>query len=218
MRLLFHPEKLGTNIGDTARELSEVLSSAPQPEGAAPLSYLARHAIKTDYEAKIPDLLKKAQTALHNPDLKYEPEFQEIGQKLKGLKEKDRPDRWEYNLGNFAIQYFESLIGTLESENFVEDDLLREGFAEGVPNGVVKWRLVDKMNNGGKDPEVILEGGNLVIQVCVSARTFSRIERLMIYSAFPRDSGSISGIPAKSWWISCEEGVTSTEQGSPVHI
>ena len=199
MRLLFHPQKLGTNIGDTARELSEVLSSAPQPEGAAPLSYLARHAIKTDYEAKIPDLLKKAQTALHNPDLKYEPEFQEIGQKLKGLKEKDRPDRWEYNLGNFAIQYFESLIGTLESENFVEDDLLREGFAEGVPNGVVKWRLVDKMNNGGKDPEVILEGGNLVIQVCVSARTFSRIERLMIYSAFRRDSGSISGIPARSW-------------------
>jgi hypothetical protein len=129
------------------------------------LSYLARHSIKTDYEAKIPDLLKKAQTALHNPNLKYEPEFQEIGQKLKGLKE--QPDRWEYNLGNFAIQYFESLVGTLDNEKFVDDELLREGFEEGVPNGVVKWRLVDKMNHGGKDPEVILEDGNLVIQVFI---------------------------------------------------
>ncbi|PMD49005.1 hypothetical protein L207DRAFT_477714 [Hyaloscypha variabilis F] len=160
-RLLFHPDKLGTNINDVAQKIAEALSAAPQPEGASTLSYAARHSIKTEYTTKIVPVLEKAQKLLQNPKLEFQPGFEALGAKLKSGK--DVRDDWETNLGNFATKYFEGFVDVLEREKFGEDDLLREGFEEGVPKGIVQLKLVDALKNGGYN-ETLLEDGALTIQ------------------------------------------------------
>jgi hypothetical protein len=161
LRLLFHPNCLGTNLTDAAGNLPEVISAAPQPSGAPSLSFAARYSIKSDYEPKVGELLEKASKALQNPSLKFEPGFEELGAKLKNGK--DVRDDWERNLGNFAIQYYESFVDVLAREKFGEDEMLREGFEESIPKGVVRLRLVDQLKGGYN--EIVLDDGAVVMQV-----------------------------------------------------
>lgn len=158
-RLHFHPDYLGTNISDAASKLPEIVSAAPQPEGSPALSYAARHSIKSDYDSKIGEILEKSAKALQNPNLKFEPGFEALGAMLKTGK--DVRDDWEKNLGNFAVMYYESFLSALEYNKFGEDDLLREGFEEGVPNGVVKLRILEKLQGYN---EIVLEDGAVVLQ------------------------------------------------------
>jgi hypothetical protein len=164
LHLLFHPDRLATNINDLAQQLAETLTQAPQPDGASTLSYAARHSIKTDYTASINDVLEKVRTILQNPEFKFEPEYEALSEKLKASK--DVRDDWQTNLGSFAKSYYESFQSTLESEKFADDDMLREGLQEAAPKGVIKLRIVDKLSteqNGYN--EIIIDDGALVIQV-----------------------------------------------------
>ena len=161
LRLLFHPNNLGTNTDAVADDLPNVLSSAPQPAGAPSLSFTARHSIAAEYDPEVGALLSKAQTALQNPNLKFEPGFEELGKMLKVGK--DVRDDWERNLGIFARGYFESFVDVLERNNFGDDELLREGFEEGVEKGVVKLRIVEKLVKGSYN-EILLEEGTVVMQ------------------------------------------------------
>ncbi len=95
------------------------------------------------------------------------PDFNALGEKLKTGK--DVRDDWETNLGSFALGYFQSFISALEREKFATDELLREGFEEGVEKGVVRLRLVDKLSKGGYS-ELLIEDGEVVIQVCPSLK------------------------------------------------
>ncbi|KAH7329921.1 hypothetical protein BKA65DRAFT_597075 [Rhexocercosporidium sp. MPI-PUGE-AT-0058] len=161
LRLLFHPNNLGSNINDAAQKLAETLSSAPQPNGAPSLSYTARHSIKTEYTSQVTDLLEKSRKILQNPKLEFQPDFDALGAKLK--EGKDVRDDWETNLGGFALSYLESFVSVLEREKFADDEMLREGFEEGVEKGIVRVRIVDKLTNGGYN-ETLLEDGAVVIQ------------------------------------------------------
>jgi len=161
LHIVFHPEKLGTNIGQIGDNLADALSTAPQPEGASTLSYAARYSIKTDYDSSIGALEKKVRDILKNEKIILEPGFEEQGKMLKGSK--DARDDWETNLGSFAVKYYEGLLDALEREKFADDEMLREGLEEAVPKGVVKLRLVEKLTNGGYN-ETVLEDGALIIQ------------------------------------------------------
>lgn len=106
-------------------------------------------------------MLEKARAQLKNPKLEFEPGFEALG---KALKEgKDVRDDWESNLGDFAVKYFDSFSSVLESEKFGEDEMLREGFEEGVPKGIVELRVVgrDVLKSGYNG--LVLEDGKLVI-------------------------------------------------------
>lgn len=107
------------------------------------------------------DVLEKARKALQNPQLKFEPDFNALGKMLKGGK--DVRDDWEQNLGGFVVKYYESFLDTLEREKFPSDEMLREGFEEGVPKGVVRFRIVEKMSGYNA---ILLEDGEVVMQVC----------------------------------------------------
>jgi hypothetical protein len=48
----------------------------------------------------------------------------------------------------------------MEREKFSSDDLLREGFAEAVPKGIVKLRVVEKIQ--GAYNELLVEDGTLI--------------------------------------------------------
>jgi hypothetical protein len=56
--------------------------------------------------------------------------------------------------------YFNSLVSQMEREKFSSDDLLREGFAEAVPKGIVKLRVVEKIQ--GAYNELLVEDGTLI--------------------------------------------------------
>lgn len=159
--MVFNPNCLGTNVDHALGELADVVSHAPQPENAPKLSFAARHAVAKDYDTSIEPVLEKARKALQNPALKFEPDFEAVGKMLKGGA--DVRDDWERNLGSFTVKYYESFADALEREKFGTDEMLREGFEEGVPKGVVRFRIVEKMSgyNG-----LILDDGELIMQVC----------------------------------------------------
>ncbi|KAH8656087.1 hypothetical protein BGZ60DRAFT_385182 [Tricladium varicosporioides] len=159
--LVFHPNSLGSNISHVAQDLPTALSTAPQPAGASSLSYVARHSIETDYDTQIQEMLTKARTVLQNEKWAFTPDFEQLGDKLKNGG-KDVRDDWQTNLGSFAKSYFESFVDALAREKFEEDDLLREGLEEGVPNLVVRLRLVDKLESGYN--RLVLDSGDLVIE------------------------------------------------------
>lgn len=158
--MVFHPNYLGTNVDYVLEKIADVVSEAPQPDGAPSLSFAARHSVAKDWDPAIGEVLEKARKALKNPELKFEPDFNAMGKMLKGGK--DVRDDWERNLGNFTVKYYESFVDTLEREKFGEDEMLREGFEEGIPKGIVKMRIVEKMDgyNG-----IVLDDGALVMQV-----------------------------------------------------
>lgn len=160
LRINFNYNCLGTNINDAAENLPEVVSQAPQPTGAPSLSFAARHAIKTDYDSSIEEILSNCSKILQNPKLTFEPGFEELGVKLKTGKDVD--NNWERNLGDFAKKYYESFLDVIKREGFEKDEMLREGLEEGVPNGVIKLRLVDKLESGYN--QILLDNGDLVMQ------------------------------------------------------
>lgn len=170
LRLLFNPSCLGTNIDHAGQKLSETISAAPQPEGASPLSYAARNSIKTDYDAKIGSYLEQARKALQNEKFAFDPSWEQLAAGLKAGK--DVRDDWETNLGNFATNYFEGFVSALTSQGFHEDEMLREGLEEAVPNGVLKLRIVEKLTTGQSSySEITLDNGDLIIQVsCVHSQ------------------------------------------------
>lgn len=162
LKLIFNPTCLGTNTHQIGEYLAKAVSEAPQPEGASTLSYAARHAVQKDYDPKIGALLKKAQDILQSPKLKFDCNFEEIGKALKGGK--DVRDDWETNLGDFAYRYYESFVDVLKREKFDSDEMLREGFEEGIPEMSVQLKVVEKIK--GYYNETVLEGGAVVMQVC----------------------------------------------------
>ncbi|OBT84808.1 hypothetical protein VE02_06929 [Pseudogymnoascus sp. 03VT05] len=167
LRLLFNPTCLGTNIDQAGQKLAETLSAAPQPEGPSPLSYTARNSIKTNYDEKIGSYLEQAHKALQNEKFAFDPSWEQLAAGLKGGK--DVRDDWETNLGNFATSYFEGFVSALTYQKFHEDEMLREGLEEAVPNGVLKLRIVEKLTTGQSScSEIILDNGDLVIQTTPS--------------------------------------------------
>jgi hypothetical protein len=163
---VFNPTSLGTNIDHAAQSLAEALNKAPQPAGASVLSFAARHSIQQDYTPNIDALLATARKALNNPDFKFEPGFDEVATALKDSK--DVRDDWQTNLGDFVYKYFEAFVDVLKNEKFAEDDMLQEGFAEGVPKGVVKLQVLDKIEVSYN--QTVIVDGAVVIQVCFEIR------------------------------------------------
>jgi hypothetical protein len=162
IRLHFGANFLGVNILDTAVGLATALTSAAQPTGAPALSYATRHGIKTYYDPAIGEVLKKIRDTLQNQEFQLEPGFEGLAAKLQGNP--DVQDNWEAQLGLMALKYFEMFSWVLTREKFAEDEMLREGFAEGVTKSILKLRIVDDL--GGKYNDTLIEDGNLVVQVC----------------------------------------------------
>lgn len=156
-------------MNNMGQKLEETVTAAAQPDGAPSLSYAARHSAKTEYTEKIDPYLEKARKALENPDFKFEPDFEAVGAKLKSTK--GAAENWESNIGGSALNYFSSFVDYLGYEKFGEDDMLREGLAEAAPKGVIRLRIVDKLQtdqNGYN--EIVLDNEELVIQVSSSLR------------------------------------------------
>lgn len=161
LRLLFNPGELGCNIDDAFSKLATAVNDAPR-KTAPSMSFAARHNISKTFTPQIVSVLAEAAKLLENPDLKFEPEFEGIYKGLKNGGSDVRSD-WEANLGDFTVLYFKGFLYTLNRDKFGQDEMLREGFAEAAPAGIIKLRVVDKLSSGYN--EILIEDGALVIQV-----------------------------------------------------
>ncbi|RFU26760.1 hypothetical protein B7463_g9578, partial [Scytalidium lignicola] len=161
-QLLFKPAMLGTNIDDAAAEIAKQLSAAPQPASAPKLSYAARHSIKTDYTPKIEEVREQAASELQNPDIKFEPDFEELVEKLQDKKWDRWSEDWQWNIGSGILKYFEAFVDVLKREKFGSDDMLQEGFAEAIDKGVIRFRIIPKLPSGYN--RSLIENGELILE------------------------------------------------------
>ncbi|KAI0104283.1 hypothetical protein GGR51DRAFT_522214 [Nemania sp. FL0031] len=167
LRLLFAPDRLGTNISSCLERdtLLKALNGAPAPEGAA-MSYAARTGIRKDYDPKIEAVRARVAELLNKPDIKLSPNFEANFAMLLAeskVKKNDLNKTWEEQLGGWTRMYFEGLVSNLEWQKFEDDELLQEGFNEVVEKGEVVFRVVDTLKEGSYN-ECIIEDGVLYLQ------------------------------------------------------
>jgi hypothetical protein len=182
LRILFAEGKLGTNVDNCFEYLETGLSiynctsffylryKAINETGKTaannPLSYTARHSIKTEWTPKFDALQKKLATQLHNDEIKLEPNWEANFAALKSGK--DVRDDWEGNLGDFTRRYFEALEYYMNYHKFSEDDLLYEGFAESVTKGQIEFKIVEKLSGDSSYNQVLIEDEVCILQTTPS--------------------------------------------------
>ncbi|KAK1770102.1 hypothetical protein QBC33DRAFT_312241 [Phialemonium atrogriseum] len=167
LRLLFRPDALGTNIDYACQgdQLFPALNAAPGPEGQA-LSFLARMAVRQDYDGKIEDCRKQVADMTGNADFKLDAKFEDVFAKLQdaskvasgGVRE-----GWQERLGSVALGYFEALAYRMKYLKVAEDEMVREGFNEAVEKGEAALRIVDKLTYDSYC-ECVIEDGVLYLQ------------------------------------------------------
>jgi hypothetical protein len=165
--ILFREGYLGTNI-DYACSLENMESALNVAPGAAsnshrPMSFIARAAIRSDWDTEV-EAIKKKLNKILDKDIAVEPRFEQVFDKLNAAK--DAPDIWQRNLGLYLKLYYEGLLSYLEYQKFGEDDMLREGFNDGIDKATVAFRIVDKGElKHSTYNECVIEDGTLILQV-----------------------------------------------------
>lgn len=218
LMLLFRPDALGSNISYAVQEdqLFPALNAVPSD---APLSFLARHSIKTEYDAKIGAVQKSIAAQIGKPDVKLVPNFEEAFATLKAaaaVKGSEVRDDWEKQLGYLVEQYFEGLDWQLKNIKVGSDDLVQEGFNEAVDKGEVVFRLVEKLKFGSYG-EVVIEDGVLFLQVSFSGSIFLPLK--VADDTSPSRPCRPDLVPTchtrpRNSWISCD-GIPAVCIGTP---
>jgi hypothetical protein len=199
LRILFPADRFGSNPHSALGEntLFPALNAAPS---AQPMTFLARLGISKHYAEKADPALKQFATLLQRSDITFEPNFEEVFAKV--FEDSKRPGnnivdipRWELVFGRHVGSYFEAVAYQLEVLGFGTDEMLREGFNEGVGSGVVKLRIVDALKRG-TDCEADIEDGVLYLQV----RFFRRLPvATHIKIFFPDDREEVELEPTEHW-------------------
>jgi len=159
LRIVFAEGKLGTNThyaiqkSDLEKALNEAepaAASAAASGGARPMSYSARTSVRNDWPKHENDVKEKVaeQLGKSEDDIKLRPDFEDVYAKLKveaGRKNTNLQENWESRLGETMGSYFAALASTLKEKGFEDDEMLKEGFVDAVPNCEVAFRIVDKL-------------------------------------------------------------------------
>ncbi|KAH6650423.1 hypothetical protein F5144DRAFT_44443 [Chaetomium tenue] len=164
LRILFVENNLGTNIDDCLGEdkLTKALNAAP---GDAPLSFVARTAIRADYDPKIAEVRAQIAALLGKSaeEVTLNPNFEANFAALKA--DSSVRDDWQGNLGSFTLLYFEGLAYQMKYIKVGEDEMVQEGLLEAVSSNEYAFRVVEKLKNETYC-EVEIEEGVLYLQ-CV---------------------------------------------------
>ncbi|KAF8155994.1 hypothetical protein B0H34DRAFT_517144 [Crassisporium funariophilum] len=155
-RILFHHDRLGYNQTSLADPLVKAINKAPH-EG---FSLLAKHSIATEYDPEIDDLREEIGTILNLPDVVLDANLEANYAKLLTKKDQD----FEEAFGRATLAYFaDGLKPQLKTQGFEGDEMLQEGFAEGIPSKTIRLRVVDSTTSGYC--EVKIEEGVLYMQM-----------------------------------------------------
>jgi hypothetical protein len=167
LRILFVESNLGTNIDYCCQEesLTKALNDAP---GEAPMSFVVRMGIRTDYEPKIGDVRKQIAGLLGKPEdavtlnPNFEANFAKLDAAVKAGDSSVRED-WQRNLADFTFRYFDALAYQMKYIKVGEDELVQEGMLEAVSTNEYVFRIVDTLKYDSYC-EVDIEDGVLYLQ------------------------------------------------------
>jgi hypothetical protein len=169
LRILFPADRFGSNPHSALGQfdLFRAVNAAPS---TLPMTFLARLGISKNYYETADPAKKQFGDLLQRSDITFDPDFEEVFGKL--LEESKRPGNeivsipgsWELQFGRYMASYFAAMAYQLQTLGFGTDDMLREGFNEGVGSGVVKFRIVDALKRQ-KYCEAEIEDGVLYLQV-----------------------------------------------------
>ena len=76
---------------------------------------------------------------------------------------KGKASDWKENVGKETLKVFNEFADTLTELKFDADDMLQEGFAEGIEKLEVSLKVVEKLRKGSWN-EIFVEGGVLFLQ------------------------------------------------------
>ncbi|KAK4044358.1 hypothetical protein C8A01DRAFT_42797 [Parachaetomium inaequale] len=145
LRLLFVESYLGSNIDYCCQEdsLTKALNAAPSD---APMSYVVRAGIRTDYDPKIGAVRKQIADLLGKPEdaVTLNPNFEASFAKLTSDASVGGDD-WQTNLADFTFRYFDALAYQMKYLQVGEDELVREGVLEAVSTNEYAFRIVDAL-------------------------------------------------------------------------
>lgn len=140
------------------------------------------------------------------PDIKLNGNFEHNATELAKLA-KDVHYQWDKKIGQTTLAYFEGVAKAIERLGFKGDDMLQEGFQEGVEKGEICVRIVDKLGEGNSYNEVVVEEGVLYVQVrnarvtcppslsLPSVSRFMQIACLALYTAISHPLPSLTLSP-----------------------
>lgn len=80
-------------------------------------------------------------------------------------RDTDLRDDWRERIEEFTYQYFTEAKGVLVNLQFDQDDMLREGFKEGVDKNELSLRVVKDLKNMSGYNEALIEQRVLVMQM-----------------------------------------------------
>lgn len=165
LRLVFADGSLAVNVNDVSRDFHEALKAAAASSGSGGNAFniSARQSVRDSYDPEIGALQKAIGEIVGVPHIKLTPNFEANAAVLAGSGSKVRAD-WDKIIGGATLAYFEGLKYQLERAGFKGDDMLQEGFQDGVSKNEISFRVVEKLVKGSYH-EILVEDGVLVIQV-----------------------------------------------------
>jgi len=165
LRIVFAEHYLGSNTTDASREIGTALKDAPAPSGSTKpaLNIIARNAIRDDYDPKIEAIRESIAQLVGMPNIKLNPNWDHNAAELLKHAEKTSSTGWDQNIACATYSYFEGVRDQMDRQGFKGDDMLQEGFQEGISKGEICVRIVDKLVKGYYN-EVVIENGVLYVQ------------------------------------------------------
>ncbi|MCJ1351758.1 MAG: hypothetical protein MMC33_001742 [Icmadophila ericetorum] len=171
LRILFHEDQYGSWQSYAFENLSDAVDTAgtaAAPQSSSTLSFDARQSIKREYEAGIAPVKARlcTLTGLADGELTLTPNFEA---NYAALEEGKASGDWKKEIGKATLGYFEGLAKSLENLKFGEDEMLREGWQEGVEKKEVAVNAMGKLVGGGSYNETIIREGVLEINSTIDS-------------------------------------------------
>ncbi|KIW27785.1 uncharacterized protein PV07_07493 [Cladophialophora immunda] len=165
LRLLFAEGNLAVNVSDVSRDFHEALKTAAAGGGSGSgtaFNINARQSVREGYDPEIGAVQKAIGELVGAPGIRLTPNFEANAAVLAAAGAQVRDD-WDKVLGRASLAYFDGLKYQLERAEFEGDDMLQDGFQEGVAKNEISLHVVGKLQKGHYH-EVLVEDGVLVIQ------------------------------------------------------
>jgi hypothetical protein len=175
LRLVFAEGNVGVNVSGISTNFHEAIKDAPTAAGSNAVAYniIARNSVREDYEKPVVALQESIGKLVGVPGIVLKPNFENNATALANAGDKVRDD-WDSVLGRSSLSYFEGLESNLKYAGFKDDDMLQEGFQEGVHKNEILLRVADKLVSGSYH-EILIDDGVLVIQVSLLVGPLSRV-------------------------------------------
>jgi hypothetical protein len=108
----------------------------------------------------------KAASILNTPSLKFTPNFDQIYDQIKDIRNERHAGSsyWQEQFGRIGLSYYKDAFLGLLSQDFAGEEFLVEGFQEKVFKNEICLRIVDSVQQYHRF-EGVIEDGILYIQV-----------------------------------------------------